>query len=159
MPWASLPPPRPVAAVALDGGAVSGTVVAVGGRVASGELLTEAPQACDRQTVDSTVRSAERRLDLAVNLGFEAAPAAVLEMLGDPPRRHLVERTVEVALQDPHRRHATHPAGRRVPYFHRKLLFGARPAALRRWRIRVRARCSRLMTVPTGTPITWAASA
>lgn len=82
MSWVGMPPAGLVA-VALASDPASGTVVAVGGRVASGELLTEVPQPLDRPRVDRPVLFAERRLYLLVDLGFEAAAAAVLEMLGD----------------------------------------------------------------------------
>ena len=122
----------PPADAAHTGRLASSAMIARGRRVTVGELLAEVPQPLDRPGVDRSVRFAQRRLDLLVDLGFEAAAAAVLEMLGDPPGRHLVECTVEVGLQHPHRCHAAQPARRGVPHLHRMLLFGARPAALRR---------------------------
>lgn len=99
--------------------------------------------------------------DLSVDGCFGAAAPAVVDMGGDPAGGELIGLAVQARLQVPDHLPAAHAVVRHPTPApdHSMLLLGASPAAASWVLMRLRARCRRLITVPSGTCSSAAASA
>jgi len=123
----------------------------------------EGADALNRSRVDLRGTAGESLLELVIDVGFEPAPATRFEVATHALHRELVDLAVEIGLQHtsdlPAFGHRGHVGELGDPHDHPPPRLGARPAAVSRSRMRARARCSRLITVPVGIPSSSAASA
>lgn len=135
-----------------------GLVVVVGRDPSFGQLPAEGAETAHGVRRWPAGGPAQSLLDHLVGLGVHAAAAAGLEVPGDLVGPEIIEFPVEVTLQDV----ACLPTAQLLPPppapRHRCSSPPRIPAASSVARIRTRARCSRLITVPTGTPRVTAAS-
>jgi hypothetical protein len=128
-------------------------------RWAPDKLGREDVQARDGEFVDMRSPAGQARLEVAICALLEAASMARVEVPRDALCRYVVGLAVEVCLQRLGDRPALghcRKSGHRCHHIFRR---GATPVVASRSRSRFRARWTRLITVPSGTPSSRAASA
>src|SRR6516225_11886750 len=137
--------------------------VSSGLELALQQVLAERSQPC-HCFGRGLVPAGQRTLDLPDGGGLEPAAAAVLQVRCHAPGVKPIEVTIQVGLEDTGYLLAVQqalagcaPAPRHRDHVRRPS--GATPAAASLSRTSLRARCSRLITVPAGTPSSFAASA